>query len=150
VAGVKFSQPDIEVSYDPTTQTTVVIAHTVDVLVENLETLESRVIPPGTQAIVQGEFIRVIEFVPQDPSTTEQPSVQEPEEVPNRKRNLLLRTQQSISLSVSTNVPVSISPGAGSRGGSTPDTSSLPSPTWPSNSPGARYDYRTITINVNN
>jgi hypothetical protein len=64
LAGVKFSQPDIEVIYDRETRTTIVIAHTVAVTVTNLLTKERITISQGQQAIVQDEFLWVTAFSP--------------------------------------------------------------------------------------
>jgi hypothetical protein len=57
LAGVKFSHPVIEILYDPITQTTTIIAYTVDVIVTNLLTNEVKQIPRGQQGIVRGELI---------------------------------------------------------------------------------------------
>ena len=64
LAGVKFSQPDIEVIYDPETKTTIVIAHTVSMTVKNLLTKERKTMAQGHQAIVQDEFLWVTPFPP--------------------------------------------------------------------------------------
>ena len=58
VVGVKFSEPDIEVIYDPDTNTTMVFAYTVDVVVTNLITGETKLITRGNQGIVQGNQIK--------------------------------------------------------------------------------------------
>ena len=57
---VKFSEPDVEVSYDPETQTTIARAYTVDISVINtLTEAEVKSIPKGHQAIVHDEYILV-------------------------------------------------------------------------------------------
>ncbi len=52
LAGVKFSQPIVEVSYDPDTDETTIDAHTVDVVVTNLRTLSRELIPQGRRGVV--------------------------------------------------------------------------------------------------
>jgi hypothetical protein len=58
--GVKFSQPDVEVSYDPTKQETVALSHTVVLAVTNLLTGEKMIIPIGSTAIITVLGIKVI------------------------------------------------------------------------------------------
>ena len=60
VVGVKFSQPDVEVSYDPTKQETVGIAHTVELIAINLLTNEKIVVPVGSSVIIVGLLMKVI------------------------------------------------------------------------------------------
>ena len=55
LAGVKFSQPVIEVSYDPSTKTSLFKAYTVALIVRNAITGESKQIPQGLQVVVRNE-----------------------------------------------------------------------------------------------
>ena len=58
--GVKFSQPDIEVSYDPATQETIGIAHTVALMAKNLLTDEAMLVPVGSSVIIVGTTIKIV------------------------------------------------------------------------------------------
>lgn len=58
--GAKFSQPDIEVSYDPAKQETVGIAHTVALVATNLLTGETKIVPVGSTVIISGLTIKII------------------------------------------------------------------------------------------
>jgi hypothetical protein len=58
--GVKFSQPDVEVSYDPAKQETIGIAHTVELIAINLLTNERIVVPVGSSVIIIGLLMKVI------------------------------------------------------------------------------------------
>ena len=55
LAGVKFSQPVIEVSYDPRTKTSLFKAYTVALIVRNSVTGERKQIPQGLQVVVRDE-----------------------------------------------------------------------------------------------
>lgn len=55
LAGVKFSQPVIEVSYDPSTKTSLFKAYTVALIVRNSVTGEHKQIPQGLQVVVRDE-----------------------------------------------------------------------------------------------
>lgn len=55
LAGVKFSQPVIEVSYDPRTKTSLFKAYTVALIVRNSVTGEHKQIPQGLQVVVRDE-----------------------------------------------------------------------------------------------
>jgi len=57
--GVKFSQPDVEVSYDPAKQETVGIAHTVELIAINLLTNEKITVPVGTTVIIVGILMKI-------------------------------------------------------------------------------------------
>lgn len=58
--GVKFSQPDVEVLYDPESKTSIIRAYTVDVDVLNLLTkAEVKGMVKGQQALVNDEFILI-------------------------------------------------------------------------------------------
>jgi hypothetical protein len=60
LVGVKFSQPDVEVSYDPAKQETIGIAHTVELMVKNLLTGEIMHVPVGSTVIITAIGIKVI------------------------------------------------------------------------------------------
>lgn len=125
--GVKFSQPDIEVSYNPETKTTIIIGYTVDVIVTNLVTKEIKRMPKAHQAIVRDEFLWITPFLP---GVEEIP----PDEQQRQTRSrILLHSRQVVGGTVST-VPIS----AGARA----ETSQGPGP---GSSPvGPRP--RTVTI----
>ncbi len=55
LAGVKFSQPVIEVSYDPSTKTSLFKAYTVALIVRNSVTGEHKQVPQGLQVVVRDE-----------------------------------------------------------------------------------------------
>ena len=57
--GVKFSQPSVEVSYEPETKTTIVRAYTVEVEVVNRVTTTAVRMPKGNQAMIREEFILI-------------------------------------------------------------------------------------------
>jgi hypothetical protein len=123
MAGVKFSQPDIEVIYDPETKTTIIIGYTVAIRVTNLVTKEVKEMPQGHQAIVQDEFLWI---APIAPGIDEIP----PEEKQRQTRiRMLLQSRQVVGGTVST-VPVSAegraetsqSPGPGTTMGPRPRT----------------------------
>jgi len=59
LVGVKFSQPDVEVSYDPAKQETVALALTVALAVKNLLTDEEKIIPVGSIAVITALAIKV-------------------------------------------------------------------------------------------
>jgi hypothetical protein len=59
LVGVKFSQPDVKVSYDPAKQETVALALTVALAVKNLITDEEKIIPIGSIAIITALGIKV-------------------------------------------------------------------------------------------
>jgi hypothetical protein len=58
--GVKFSQPDVEVSYDPEKEETVGIAHTVELLAKNILTDEEVLVPVGSSVIITAVGIKVV------------------------------------------------------------------------------------------
>lgn len=60
LVGVKFSQPDVEVSYDPAKQETLALALTVALAVKNLITDEEKLIPIGSLAIITALGIKVM------------------------------------------------------------------------------------------
>ncbi|MCP4403401.1 MAG: hypothetical protein GY801_39600, partial [bacterium] len=98
IAGVKFSRPEIMVSYDPATETTVVEAYTVDMVLRNLITQEVMDVPKGNQGIIRREST-IVSPLPQrtppkiDESPEEVPS-EEPEETPEESPEEFL--QESI------------------------------------------------------
>lgn len=60
LVGVKFSEPDIEVSYNPESVETVGIAHTVELLAKNLLTDEEVLVPVGSTVIIVGLTIKIV------------------------------------------------------------------------------------------
>ncbi len=60
IVGVKFSQPYVEVSYDPATQETIGIAHTVELMAKNLLTDEEKLVKVGTTVIISGVTITIL------------------------------------------------------------------------------------------
>ena len=151
VAGVKFSRPEIEFLYDPKAIISYITTYASDVQVENLQTRETKLISAGTQAIVQGDEIRIIALSQVDknslsPRKEEEGSPQLPSRT--KKKDLLLQSQQALSMAASGSVPIAVR--VDSPKDSTPVTSSVPSPGETSSPPAKRYDYRTITINIDN
>lgn len=126
-AGVKFSHPEVEISYDPETRTTLILAYTVPVIVRNLITKEFASMPKEHQAIVQEEFLWVSPI---------QPGVKHiPADEQDRLTNTaMLRQFRQIMRGATSPAPVS----AGSRA----ETSQSPGPGSPA--PGPRP--RTVTI----
>lgn len=103
--GVKFSEPDIEVIYDPDTHTTTVFAYTVEVIITNLLTGETKHIKPGQQAIVQGTRIKT-SSIPREGRY--------PGHKMSPKRAFLLQTRNEVRASTGGSVPGSL-PGQPSR-----------------------------------
>jgi hypothetical protein len=60
LVGVKFSQPDVEVSYDLEKEETVAFAYTVALMATNLLTGETMLVPVGSTVIITGMTIKVI------------------------------------------------------------------------------------------
>ena len=60
VIGVKFSQPDIEVSYNAAEQETIGIAHTVALIAKNLLTDEEMLVSVGSTVVISGATITII------------------------------------------------------------------------------------------
>jgi len=58
--GVKFSEPDIEVSYNPESVETVGIAHTVELMAKNLLTDEEVLVPVGSTVIIVGTTVKIV------------------------------------------------------------------------------------------
>jgi hypothetical protein len=58
--GVKFSEPDIEVSYNLEKAETVGIAHTVELMAKNLVTNEEVLVPVGSSVIITAVGIKVV------------------------------------------------------------------------------------------
>jgi hypothetical protein len=84
LAGVKFSQPVIEVGYDPETDTTTIDAQTVDVIVTNLRTQRTELVLSGRRAVIQKDSISLnVGQQSSSPSNKSQLSPQpQPEEAP--------------------------------------------------------------------
>ncbi len=143
--GVRFSQPDIEVSYDISpvltdgvnVEVTVAYAYTVDLIVTNLLTREFKLVEQGHKAIVYGEFIKIVPLAstPKDESKDETEPEEEIEEPPveeppievkpplTERRSVFGRTRELIKGAAGGSVPASTgsgSTGSQSSGGSPP------------------------------
>ncbi len=57
LVAVKFSRPIVVISYDPTTQTTIIDAHTVDIIVTNMNTMATQQFSRGQQVVVQQDIM---------------------------------------------------------------------------------------------
>jgi len=60
LVGVKFSEPDIEVSYNLESVETVGIAHTVELMAKNLLTDEEVLVPVGSTVIITATTIKIV------------------------------------------------------------------------------------------
>jgi hypothetical protein len=60
LVGVKFSQPDVEVSYDPDKQETIGLARTVALSARNLMTDEELIVPVGSTVIITTTTIKIV------------------------------------------------------------------------------------------
>ena len=130
MAGVKFSLPEVFVSYDPNTETTVIDAVTVEVIARNLISKEIKRLPAGYRAIIKGDALGI------SPTPETELSV--------RYHGFFLGARSVIKGIVSSGVPTTVSfGGGGGVGGAT--TSMNPSPGGRS-----RQDLipRTFTIHV--
>ncbi len=146
VAGVKFSRPEIEVSYDPATNTTVIVGLTVPTIVQNLLTNERKRMEAAHQAVIKQEFIWITPFAPEAalPSEkSEQPAAEslsaETEAIPPAVQQTFTRVQtlwHSRQIAGGT-----VSPAPVSSGGR-PETSQSPGP----GSPTGLSRPRVVTI----
>ena len=101
-AGVKFSRPVLEITYDPTTDTTTIDAYTVDVIITNLRSMRVEQIHSGQRAVIQaGEPLRMTNI--RDSSNIQETSVlsaliEEPDETPPAPINqsTLLQSRNSV------------------------------------------------------
>lgn len=127
-AGVKFSRPVIEASYDPATETSLFKAYTVALKITNRYTRKVRQVPRGSQAIIRKE------------STLLSPISQQ---VAPTRDNLVQQSRSAVRGATSTTVPLSVgvvgtgeTEETGETGGTTTtETSTNPSPgTRPENS----------------
>lgn len=77
LVGVKFSQPDTEVVYDPETNKTLAIAYQFDLVMTNLLTGETLLIPEGQTGVAQGTIIesipRIVQPTPVVPRSPQMP-----------------------------------------------------------------------------
>lgn len=64
--GVKFSQPMIEVRYDPNKQETIGIAYTVEIEATNLISGEIVLVPVGSTVIINSDEMKVLAFILKD------------------------------------------------------------------------------------
>ena len=118
---MKFSQPDVLVSYDPELETSYINAYTVGVRVKNLITgAEVEQMPKGHQAIVKDTYIQVIKLTDalreiddwgeEDIEKKTEADEESDEEVEHVRMNNLLRTRSGamalISASPSSDFPV--------------------------------------------
>ncbi len=110
--GVKFSQPDVLVSYDPELETSFINAYTVGVKVRNLITgAEVEEMPKGHQAIVKDKYIQVIkltdairevgEWGKEEIGKETEETEEEAEEEEQVKMNALLGTRSPAMASIS-------------------------------------------------
>jgi hypothetical protein len=60
LVGIKFSQPKVEVIYDPKKQKTTGIAHTVELFITNLLTGETKLVPVGSSVVITTTSIKII------------------------------------------------------------------------------------------
>jgi hypothetical protein len=126
-AGVRFSHPDVEITYDPEIRKTVILAYTVSVAVRNLVTKEFTPMPPDHQAVVQDEFLWISPIMP---DTTRIPI----DEQNRQTQAAMLRQSQYIMGSAASPAPASFGsilaatsqgPGLGSSGGSPSHTKTV-------------------------
>jgi hypothetical protein len=134
LVGVKFSRPIVEVSYDPTSDTTIVDAHTVDVVVTNLKTLRELIVPSGSRVVVTGNDMSLSSIIRRNIVNT----------------NLLTQAHDSVRQATSSTVPTSVGAvgtgGDGETSGSGAETSTNPSPGVRSNPPERQR--KIVIINV--
>lgn len=114
LAGVKFSQPVVTIIYDPLTDTTIIDAHTVDVIVTNLNTMTTQQFRSGTRVVVKQDSITSFR-------------------IPRVNTRIFQQTNTSVRDATSATVPTSVGTvGSGGDGGSVSgdgaETSSNPSP----------------------
>lgn len=120
-AGVKFSRPVIEASYDPTTETSLFKAYTVALKITNRYTQKVKQVPRGSQVIIRKE------------STLLSPISQQ---VTPTRDNLVQQSRSAVRGATSTTVPLSVgavgtseTEETGETGGTTTtETSTNPSP----------------------
>lgn len=91
LAGVKFSRPIIEASYDPATATSVFNAFTVVLTITHRSTGEVRQIPQGSQAIIHEESLSIIPI----PSALMPTSPEESQEIPPTLQEIPQTDQQA-------------------------------------------------------
>jgi len=134
LVGVKFSHPIVEVSYNPSTNMTIVDAHTVDVVVTNLQTLRELIVPKGHRAVVSGYGLSLSSIIRRNIANT----------------NLLTQTHDSVRQATSSTVPTSVGAvgtgGDGDDSGSGAETSTNPSPGVRSDPPERQR--KIVIINV--
>jgi hypothetical protein len=131
VAGVKFSRPVIEVSYDPRTKTSLFKAYSVALTITNRSTKQIREVPQGSQAIVRNT------------STLISPI----SKVAPPKENMIEQFRNVIRGATSTSAPISVGVDMGEfRGTITTETSTNPSPTRRDNVEQKRFRPVTLTI----
>ena len=75
---------------------------------ENRQTKETKLLSTGTQAIVQGNEIRIINISQINESSQRKEEVLSPLPSRTKKKGLLLQSQQGLSMAVSSSVPISV------------------------------------------
>ncbi|MCP4399794.1 MAG: FecR domain-containing protein [bacterium] len=144
MAGVKFSLPEVFISYDPNTETTIIDAVTVEVIVRNLITREIKRLPSGYRAIIQGDTITQGDTIIQEDTIDIFPISETA--LSSRYHNFFLGSRSIIKGITAGSVPNSVGSwgdGAGGAGGAT--TSTNPSP---GGRPRRDPISRTFTIHV--
>ncbi len=162
LVGVKFSQPVIEVSYDPATKTSLFKAYTVALMLTNRSTKEIRQVPQGSQAVVHEQTIRITPLsspVPPSSKDASQKPSEDPEETnppaspPPARGTMMHQGRGVVRGATSSSAPISVgvvgtgeTQGTeGADGTTTTETSSNPSPgTRPETPPRPRPV--TVTI----
>ena len=130
--GVKFSQPSVEVTYEPETKTTIVRAYTVDVSVINLLTkAEVERMPRGHQAIIREDFILVTKIM-------DLASLMDQLRRTAQLEAALVKPAETIAEPTEDKMDLLLAVrGGGSTDTSGPATSQLPAPGDPTSSPGS-------------
>ena len=101
MVGVKFSQPIIEASYDPTTQTSVFTAYTTALEVTNHITHEIKEVPQGNQVVIREDLILLSPLppgsVPASGEPLDEDEAAEPEAAPETSGETPPGNQQDVS-----------------------------------------------------
>ena len=105
LVAVKFSRPIVVISYDPTTQTTIIDAHTVDIIVTNLNTMATQQFSRGQQVVVQQD-IMTSTAIPDSAQGDSQDS--ESEDTPTTETDDGTDTETSESNSTTSGIPTQV------------------------------------------
>jgi hypothetical protein len=131
VAGVKFSRPVIEVSYDPHRKTSLFKAYSIALTITNRSTKQIWEVPQGSQAVVRNTSTLI------SPISNVAPP----------KENMIGQSRNIVRGATSTSAPISVGVGMGeSRGRTTTETSTNPSPGRRDNVEQKRLRPVTLTI----